>query len=54
MNITNKENTWSEIRKLNKEEQVDELALMISGDQNSQKAREAALELIENGTVESR
>ncbi len=52
--ITDTENTWSEIRKLNKEEQVDELALMISGDQNSQKAREAALELIENGTVESR
>lgn len=49
--ITDDENTWSEIRKLCKKEQVDELALMISGDQYSQRAREAALELIENGAV---
>lgn len=38
--------TWSVISKLNKDEQIDELALMISGNHKSQGAREAAMELL--------
>ncbi len=38
--------TWSVINKLNKDEQIDELALMIGGDEKLQGAREAAHELI--------
>lgn len=38
--------TWSVISRLNKDEQIDELALMISGNQKSQGARDAAMELL--------
>ena len=46
--LTDKNSTWSAINKLNKEEQIDELALMISGNHKLQGAREAALELLQN------
>lgn len=46
--LTDKNSTWSAINKLNREEQIDELALMISGNHKSQGAREAALELMQN------
>lgn len=38
--------TWSVIKKLSVDEQIDELALMISGNHKSQGAREAAMELL--------
>ncbi len=46
--VSDEQNTWSEISKLNGEEKIDELAKMISGDQNLQGAREAAIELLNN------
>ncbi len=46
--VSDEQNTWSEISKLNGEEKIDELAKMISGDQNLQGAREAAIELLSN------
>lgn len=46
--LSDKNSTWSTIIKLNREEQIDELALMISGNHKSQGAREAALELLQN------
>lgn len=44
--MTSSDSTWSMINKLNREEQIDELALMISGNNKLQGAREAALELM--------
>lgn len=44
--ISDANTTWSVINKLNKDEQIDELALMISGNHKAQGAREAAIELI--------
>lgn len=43
---TDNDKTWSVINKLNREEQVDELAMMISGSNKLQGARDAALELM--------
>ncbi len=47
LKISDSTSTWSEINKLNSEEKIDELAMMISGDGKLQGAREAAYELIE-------
>lgn len=44
--VTDKTSTWSVINKLNKDQQIDELALMISGDHKAQGARDAAMELL--------
>ncbi|MGE5382638.1 MAG: DNA repair protein RecN [Omnitrophica WOR_2 bacterium] len=44
--MTSSDSTWSMINKLNREEQIDELALMISGNNKLQGAREAAQELM--------
>jgi len=44
--LTDTGSTWSVIKKLSVDEQVDELALMISGNHKSQGAREAAMELL--------
>lgn len=38
--------TWTKLRKLKEDEKIDELALMISGSQNSTGARRAAIELL--------
>lgn len=46
--LTDRNSTWSAIHKLNREEQIDELALMISGNHKLQGAREAAIELLQN------
>lgn len=46
--LTDDASTYSEIRKLNKDEQIDELALMISGKSTSPAARQAAAELLQN------
>jgi DNA repair protein RecN (Recombination protein N) len=44
--LTDSTSTWSDITLLNQDEQINELALMISGDNKLQGAREAALELL--------
>lgn len=44
--VTDNDKTWSVINKLNREEQIDELAMMISGSTRLQGARDAALELM--------
>jgi DNA repair protein RecN (Recombination protein N) len=44
--LTDTTSTWSDITRLNQDEQINELALMISGDNKLQGAREAALELL--------
>lgn len=46
--LTDDASTYSEIRKLNNNEQIDELALMISGKSTSPAARQAAAELLQN------
>ncbi|MGE5316633.1 MAG: DNA repair protein RecN, partial [Chloroflexota bacterium] len=46
LKVTDAISTWSVINRLSKEQQIDELALMISGDQKSLGAREAAMELL--------
>lgn len=46
--LTDEQSTYSIISKLNKEEQINELALMISGNSKSPAAREAAVELLQN------
>jgi DNA repair protein RecN (Recombination protein N) len=46
--LTDASSTYSEIRKLNKDEQIDELALMISGKSTSPAARQAAAELLQS------
>lgn len=43
---TDETRTWTEISKLQQDERIDELTLMISGDNQSQGARNAAIELI--------
>ncbi len=44
--LTDSTSTWSDITRLDQDEQINELALMISGDHKLQGAREAALELL--------
>lgn len=46
--LTDKESTYSVINKLNKDEQIAELAMMISGKSDSTAARDAAVELLQN------
>lgn len=46
--LTDKESTYSVIHKLNKDEQIAELAMMISGKSDSTAARDAAVELLQN------
>ena len=46
LKVSDNQSTWSVINKLNKDEQIDELALMIGGDEKLQGARKAAHELI--------
>lgn len=46
--LTDKESTYSVINKLNKDEQITELAMMISGKSDSTAARNAAVELLQN------
>ncbi|NTW25979.1 MAG: hypothetical protein HGA37_14875 [Lentimicrobium sp.] len=45
---TDETRTYSAIEKLSDDQRINELALMISGDSDSQAARQAALELLKN------